>query len=416
MRFLHTSDWHLGHVLYGKKRYEEFSSFFVWLLKTIDEQKIDTLIVAGDIFDTTAPSNKATELYYDFLAKLKNTICQNVIIVAGNHDSPTFLDAPKSILKALNVHVVGSVCSNLENEVITLYNQDKTPAAVIMAIPFLRERDIRSMHQGETISEGNKNLREAMLAHYNNVFEIAAKKQNEYQKENDNYVPIISTGHLLMTGTLGAKDKAEREIYIGSLVNIEANDFPTGIDYLALGHIHVAQKVGGSEKVRYSGTPYPMSFGEAGQDKTVVILDSKDTPLKIEPLSVPEFQKIVSIKGDVESLKEQLQKLIDQNISVYVEAHYTGSENVPSLNDTLRSFVDKTFVSILKVDNPQAMRKYSARQASKVETLEELTPEDVFKKVLDVNNIEENTPRRQALTTLFNKLVNDMHDEDKRAE
>ena len=108
MRILHTSDWHIGRTLYGRKRYEEFEAFLTWLAETIQENAIDALLVAGDVFDTSAPSNRAQELYYRFLCRVATSSCRHVIVVAGNHDSPSFLNAPKELLKALNVHVVGS--------------------------------------------------------------------------------------------------------------------------------------------------------------------------------------------------------------------------------------------------------------------------------------------------------------------
>ena len=97
MKLLHTSDWHLGRMLYRQKRYEEFSLFLDWLLATIEEQQIDILLVSGDIFDTTTPSNMAQKLYYNFLSRLSATSCHSTVIIGGNHDSPTFLNAPKGL-------------------------------------------------------------------------------------------------------------------------------------------------------------------------------------------------------------------------------------------------------------------------------------------------------------------------------
>ncbi|MCR5220085.1 MAG: exonuclease subunit SbcD, partial [bacterium] len=117
MRILHTSDWHIGRTLYGNKRYEEFAVFFDWLAKTIDERGIEALLVAGDIFDTGTPSNRAQELYYRFLMQVAASRCRHIVLVAGNHDSPSFLDAPQALLKAIRIHVVGSMRANPEEEV-----------------------------------------------------------------------------------------------------------------------------------------------------------------------------------------------------------------------------------------------------------------------------------------------------------
>ena len=121
LTILHTSDWHLGRRLYGRMRYEEFEAFLAWLYNTIISHQVDVLIVAGDIFDTMTPSNKAQALYYEFLGSVSKTCCQHIVIVAGNHDSPTFLDAPSQVLKFLNVHVIGTACEDLNNEVLFLH-------------------------------------------------------------------------------------------------------------------------------------------------------------------------------------------------------------------------------------------------------------------------------------------------------
>ena len=127
MRLLHTSDWHIGRTLYGRKRYEEFESFLTWLAETIQQNEIEALLVAGDVFDTSAPSNRAQELYYRFLCRVAASSCRHVVVVAGNHDSPSFLNAPKELLKALNVHVVGSSTEFSEDEVLVLRNEQDAP-------------------------------------------------------------------------------------------------------------------------------------------------------------------------------------------------------------------------------------------------------------------------------------------------
>ena len=157
MKFLHTSDWHLGRSLYGRKRYEEFTAFLDWLTQTIEDEKIDALLVAGDVFDTSTPSNRAQELYYRFLCRVAASCCRHVVVVAGNHDSPSFLNAPKELLRALNVYVVGSMTEALEDEVFVLQVDDK-PEAIVCAVPYLRDKDIRTVEPGETIDDKNAKL------------------------------------------------------------------------------------------------------------------------------------------------------------------------------------------------------------------------------------------------------------------
>jgi len=113
MKVLHTSDWHLGRSLYGRKRYDEFDKFLNWLVSIIEQEQVDILLIAGDVFDTSTPSNRAQELYYRFLCQVATSCCHYVVVIAGNHDSPTFLNAPKELLRALNVYVVGAMTENM---------------------------------------------------------------------------------------------------------------------------------------------------------------------------------------------------------------------------------------------------------------------------------------------------------------
>jgi len=136
MKILHTSDWHLGRSLYGRKRYDEFSACLDWLAEFIQTESVDALLIAGDVFDTSTPSNRAQELYYRFLCKVSASRCRHIVVIAGNHDSPSFLNAPKELFRALNVHVVGSITENPEDEVITLTDSSGIPEAIVCAVSY----------------------------------------------------------------------------------------------------------------------------------------------------------------------------------------------------------------------------------------------------------------------------------------
>lgn len=272
LNVLHTSDWHLGRRLYGRLRYDEFAAFLNWLQDTISAQHVDVLIVAGDIFDTMTPSNKAQALYYEFLGKVSKSCCQHVVIVAGNHDSPTFLDAPSHVLKFLNVHVIGTVCEDLNDEVLVLDDVNGTPHCIIAAVPYLRDRDVRSSSAGESGQTKDANVIAGICEHYDKVAAIAKAKQTKLIETHQRHIPIIATGHLFAAGGKTTDDDGVRELYVGSLGKISADMFDVGFDYVALGHLHVPQRVGGRESIRYSGSPIAMGFGEAKQQKQVLLV------------------------------------------------------------------------------------------------------------------------------------------------
>ena len=150
LKILHTSDWHLGRSLYGQNRQAEFNAFLNWLMDLLQQEQTDVLLIAGDVFDTITPNHAAQELYYRFLAQVAALgLCRHIVIIGGNHDSASFLNAPKSLLSALNVHVIGASIS-LEQEVLVLKDHEDKVCAIVCAVPYLRDRDVRMSVDGES--------------------------------------------------------------------------------------------------------------------------------------------------------------------------------------------------------------------------------------------------------------------------
>ena len=292
LTLLHTSDWHLGRRLYGKPRYDEFKQFLDWQLQTLREQKVDVLLIAGDIFDTTAPSNQAQNLYYDFLSQVCHTECRHVIIVAGNHDSASFLEAPKQLLKAFNIHIIGSMTDTPTDEVITLSDKSEQPELIVMAVPYLRDRDVRTVGHGERLDDKERKLAQGIKAHYAQIADIAIAQQAQLKAKYKRSIPIVATGHLFTVGGQTMEGDGVRDLYVGSLGSIGAEIFHPQIDYVALGHLHIPQAVGGQPHIRYAGSPIAMGFGESRQQKQVHLLRfDADPDLLSQPLQTLTIQK-----------------------------------------------------------------------------------------------------------------------------
>ena len=292
LTLLHTSDWHLGRRLYGKPRYDEFKQFLDWQLQTLREQKVDVLLIAGDIFDTTAPSNQAQNLYYDFLSQVCHTDCRHVIIVAGNHDSASFLEAPKQLLKAFNIHIIGSMSDTPTDEVITLSDKAGQPELIVMAVPYLRDRDVRTVGHGERLDDKERKLAQGIKAHYAQIADIAIAQQAQLKAKYKRSIPIVATGHLFTVGGQTMEGDGVRDLYVGSLGSIGAEIFHPQIDYVALGHLHIPQAVGGQPHIRYAGSPIAMGFGESRQQKQVHLLRFDANPdLLSQPLQTLTIQK-----------------------------------------------------------------------------------------------------------------------------
>lgn len=409
MRILHTSDWHIGHTLYGKKRYEEFDAFLTWLIKIIQQNEIDVLLIAGDIFDTTAPSNRAQELYYNFLCQIAVSPCRHVVIIAGNHDSPSFLNAPKALLKALDVHVVGNSTKDPKDEVLVLFDKQDTPELIVCAVPYLRDRDIRIAEAGESIEDKERKLIEGIRNRYDTVAALAEQKRKEFQVN----IPIVAMGHLFTIGGQTVEGDGVRELYVGSLAHVTAGIFPVCFNYLALGHLHAPQKVNGSETIRYSGSPLPMGFGEAKQQKSVCQVEFHDTVTSVQLIDIPVFQKLDRIISDWNGISNRILELSATGSQCWLEVIYESDEIIGDLRERLEAAISGTQIEILRIKNNSIINRV-LEQMHEEETLDNLSSEDVFKRCLSVYDVPEG--QRPELLLTYQEALLSLYKDDPQAE
>lgn len=412
MKILHTSDWHIGSTLYGRKRYDESEQFLHWLVETIENHSVEALLVAGDIFDTSTPSNTAQELYYRFLNEVSRTTCRHVIVTGGNHDSPSFLDAPKALLKAFNVYVVGSAAEREEDEVFILKDADNNPEVIVCAVPFLRDRDVRQSSEGESYRDKENRLVEGIISHYQKVYEEACKERNELGKS----LPIIGMGHLFIAGSSiykrSGETNGERDLYVGSLGQVPADRLPS-FDYFALGHLHIPQKVAGSETIRYSGSPMAMNFDEIHQQKSVVIVDIHDQNVDIQTVQVPAFRHFEQIKGDWDSIEASLKRLKEESFAGCVEVIYEGQEAIGNLRERVYKLVENTSIEVLKIQNAMLFNAVMKQYEKEVE-LQDLNPTDVFDQCLIDHGIPDD--QKIVLKGLFSEVCRQISEADNQKE
>jgi len=371
MKILHTSDWHLGQYFMMKTREAEHFAFLNWLVEIIKEQNIDALIVAGDIFDSSAPPSYARKLYSDFIVKLQATACKQLIIVSGNHDSVAVLNESKSLLSALNVSVLAGLSDDLKDHLVTLNDNQGEDAAIVCALPFLRAGDVMSSEAGLSAEQKQKNLQQGIEQTYQNIYQLA---QTQCQ---DKPLPIIATGHLTTVGC--SVSESERDIYIGTLSAFPAALFPK-FDYIALGHIHRSQKVQNSDVIRYSGSPIPLSFGESNYAKQVMVVDFTEShDAKVTSISIPIFQKLLVVSGDLDAVSTELTRLKSESpdLSIWVEVKLNQSFYVSDVQSQLNSLIEDSLIEILKISSPKINENSQWQENEKI-TLDALTPIELF--------------------------------------
>ena len=243
--------------------------------------------------------------------------------------------------------MVGSSTASLEDEVLVLRNEQDAPELILCAVPYLRDRDIRAAEAGESVEDKERKLIDGIRTHYAAVAALAEQKREELGAD----IPIVGMGHLFTAGGQTVDGDGVRELYVGSLAHVTAGIFPACFNYLALGHLHVPQKVNGSETIRYSGSPLPMGFGEAKQQKSVCQVDFRSTAASVQLIGVPVFQKLERIKGDWNGISNRILELSAAGSQGWLEVIYEGEEVIGDLRERLEAAISGTQMEILRIKN-----------------------------------------------------------------
>ncbi|MDP2312439.1 MAG: exonuclease SbcCD subunit D C-terminal domain-containing protein [Pseudomonadota bacterium] len=289
LTLLHTSDWHLGHTLHDHSRAEEHAAFLDWLIGVAEAEEADALVVAGDLFDGSNPPAQAQEQLFRFLVTLRQRLPRiDVVLVGGNHDSAQRLDAPASVLRALGLHMVGGLprradrSLDLDRLIVPLTNAQGDVAAWVAAVPFLRPADLPVAHDAEDP------LVAGVTAVYAAALDAARARRQPGQA-------LVATGHCYMRGG-ELSDLSERKILGGNQHALPVTVFPDDVAYVALGHLHLAQSVGGREHVRYCGAPIPLSMPERNypHQVDVVKLDGERL-VEVRPVRVPRATPMIRV-------------------------------------------------------------------------------------------------------------------------
>ncbi|KZN34050.1 hypothetical protein N480_22935 [Pseudoalteromonas luteoviolacea S2607] len=277
MKVVHTSDWHLGQQFYEHSRYTEHQAFLDWLCQELVQIEADLLIVSGDIYHTATPPAASEQQLYAFIKQAKSLLpALHIVIIAGNHDSANRIETAKPLLQQFDTHVVGRFDKhNPQNVVKTLAMP--VGKVNVVAMPFLRSADITHLDNDES-----------SYAHA-----VRQAYEDAYASIVDRDVPTIAMGHLHAKGGDISGD-SERNITIGGFDSIHADVFGDLPDYVALGHLHKAQKVANNDCIRYSGTPMPMSFAERNYKHQVVLVEFEKSQVKaVSARYVPRYKEVI---------------------------------------------------------------------------------------------------------------------------
>lgn len=396
MKILHTADWHLGKRLYRHDLRDDHALFLDWLAATVDERQIDVVLVSGDIFDTTNPNDGSMSLYYQFLTQML-PLGRKIIITGGNHDSATKLNAPRELLRHVNIDVIGCTSHHCAEEVIRLANGSVD--LLVAAVPYLRDADLRQSISGQTYEERIDAVRMGIRNHYERIADYC---RAEYAN-----VPVVAMGHLYVNGA--SVSESERDIHsVGGQAAFSTEHFPDGFDYVALGHIHGPQLVGATATVRYSGSPIPLSFGERDNTHQVLELTVQNGSVTaVESVPVPRFRTLRQVAGCLDEVRDRLATLepggtLPMLVEVLVEEDCESLVTRMHFEQLQRDYADAPFrIAKSRLTFRNKRRGLDALYA--IDTnLQDLSYLDVFSRRLDASEVSGEL--RDVLTETYKEL------------
>ena len=356
MKLLHTSDWHFGMTL-GTGSYAEDQRFFLdRLSRLIREEKIEALLLSGDIYDSSVVSAEAIGLYNEAMTKLCLELGVTVIAIAGNHDSAARLASCRELLKGAGLHITGKV--------------ERDPAPVLLdggkvavySIPFFTRDEITALLPEK--KDQIRNTETAMLAYCDHI-----RGQMDESRKN-----IILSHSLIVGSELSESDRSAR---VGFATAVSKDVFQ-GFDYVALGHIHKPQAI--ENHIRYSGSPLKYSFGaEESQEKGVVVVDTDTMEIRFVPIALKRERR--SVTGTFEELLAR-EDIREDYLRLYVTDQYAGLELVGQLREK--------FPHLLEVYG-KSLTEEGELSVLTVEELEEMKEEDIMIRFLAENFAAEPT-------------------------
>jgi DNA repair protein SbcD/Mre11 len=408
LTIIHTADWHFGAVLYGQRRHREHAAFAQWFIDCVAREKPDVVLISGDIFDTTTPSHQAQTLYYDTIAALRRGGCPHIIVTGGNHDAPSLLNAIQPLVKDQGIYLVGAATETPAEEVLLLRDAAGIPQLIVCAVPYLRDRDVRLSESGQSPDDKHAALVAGIRQHYAEVVAAAVQLRDTL----DVPVPIVGMGHLFVAG--GVAGDGVRDLYVGTLSYVGTDIFPESFDYVALGHLHVPQQVSGATVIRYSGSPIPMGFGEAKQQKMVlkISLDGQGIPPVVTPIHVPIFQRLATVSGDWEKIDHGVTRICQDSLlsvaavsdtgesQTWLDIVYTGSDVIPDLRERIDALIAGHALRVLRVKNQRPVANWETIPDV---SLDELTPDDVFQRCLEAHQVPD--VQREVLTDVYRETL-----------
>lgn len=375
MRLIHTSDWHLGQTLHGQERDHEHARFLAWLLEQLVARRPDALLIAGDIFDSVNPPLRAQERLYDFIVSAHEKLPQlDIVMIAGNHDSGGRIELPAPLMKRLNAHAIGRVSWAGDGQLdhgrllLPLHAASGEVAAWCLALPFLRPAEVTGLATSENYLDG--------------IAEVHKRLIDAAEAVRQPGQALVAISHAHLAGG-AVSEESERNIVIGHAEALPASLFPSSIAYVALGHLHKPQRVAGQERIRYSGSPLPLSFAEVNYPHQVLLVELEGEHLKqVESLPVPRAVEMIRVgRAPLDDVLAQLEALPSMDLFSehlpWLEVRVLLEEPLPDLRQRIENAISGKACRLVRIASEYAGRR-DEEEAAHLPDLDQISPEELF--------------------------------------
>lgn len=398
MKILHTSDWHIGKQLHKYDLSEDLAHFFDWLIMFIKNEKIDVLLVSGDVFDQANPSQAAFKQYYDFLKRLLQVDCK-IILTGGNHDSSTVLNAPQELLKAFDITVLGGATENISELFVEVEKNGER--IVVAAVPFLKDRDIRKSVAGETYATKIEQIKMGLQTYFSGI--------NTHYNQNHSGNVFVVMAHLYVQGS--QLSESERDIQLGNQAGIESHIFEGIPHYVALGHIHKPQVISKVGNIHYCGSPIPLSFSEKEDCKQINVIHIHNNSIQeVTIVPIPKTRNLVSFEGTLNEVQERIAQYNEKTLLTSL-AELIVNEEKESLEvrQTFEEYINSTPNKNLEIVKSRLNFRNKIRGATDAfavgTDVADVSPMQMFERKLELQGGMENS---EELKNAFREIMEEL--------
>jgi DNA repair protein SbcD/Mre11 len=333
MRFLHTSDWHLGKMLKGRSRTDEQEAALYEILDIIRKERVDCALITGDVFDSQAPPPEAERLAFNFFSELRS-LKVPAVVIGGNHDHPKRLLAIRDVLQLLDIHVRPEPIRPADGGLVEIEKGGEL--AKIAVLPFVTAGKI----------EDAAKLMGPEIERYQEYTERISAMCDLLSKSFTKNSINLLLAHLYVDGA--ETSKSEREIHVAKPYAVSAQRFPSTAHYIALGHLHRPQEIHAPSRALYAGSILQLDFGEREQQKRVVLIDAHPgKPATIQDCPLSSGRRLRDVSGTLDELMTQGQSFGDDLLRVTIKV----DKPVPGIADFVREILPNALE--IRLDYPR---------------------------------------------------------------